>query len=203
MEFQDAAKVIQTTEEERVAESNQIIDKKSRHPIITGFHVGLKALSIILYILFFFLLDGYFVISFSLCLLLTAVDFWMTKNINGRLLAGLRYWNKINEDGSSQWVFEALESHQKVRLSHSELIIFWATLIICPILWFGTCFLMFFTISFNYLCLSIICLVMQISNLIGFIRCARGSRAVLKRKAKKVAVEQGTKAAINMAKEQF
>jgi hypothetical protein len=36
-----------------------------------------------------------------------AVDFWYTKNISGRLLVGLRWWEEIEEvSGKSIWVFE-------------------------------------------------------------------------------------------------
>ena len=34
-------------------------------------------------------------------------DFWVVKNVTGRLLVGLRWWNYIDEDGKSQWMFEA------------------------------------------------------------------------------------------------
>lgn len=29
------------------------------------------------------------------------------QNVTGRLLVGLRWWNQVDEDGKSQWVFEA------------------------------------------------------------------------------------------------
>lgn len=29
------------------------------------------------------------------------------QNVTGRLLVGLRWWNQIDEDGRSLWVFEA------------------------------------------------------------------------------------------------
>ena len=44
--------------------------------------------------------------SISVVLLLAA-DFWTVKNVTGRLLVGLRWWNKVNEDGSTEWVFES------------------------------------------------------------------------------------------------
>ncbi|EDR22342.1 protein FAM18B, putative [Entamoeba dispar SAW760] len=203
MDFQDATKIVQTTQEERTAENNQVIEKGSRHPIIAGLHIGLKLIAIIVYALFFIFMDGYFVISFSICLLLTAVDFWITKNISGRLLVGLRWWNKVNEDGSSQWIFEAMEDHQKVRLSYIEMMIFWVTMIAAPLLWVGVCFLCFLGIRINYLGLAIICFVMQSMNFVGFALCARGSRSVLKKRVKKVAVEQGTKVAVSAAASQF
>ena len=148
-------------------------------------------------------MDSYFIIAFSICLFLTAADFWITKNVNGRLLVGLRWWNKIDEDGSSKWIFEALEDHQKVRIAHSEMWIFWVTLIITPIVWALSLFICFLTIKVNYLCLCIVIFVMEGANLVGFIMCARGSRSKLKKKAKKAAVEQSKKAAMAYAEHQF
>ena len=39
--------------------------------------------------------------------LLLAFDFWTVKNVSGRLMVGLRWWNKIEEDGTSTWMFES------------------------------------------------------------------------------------------------
>ena len=203
MDFQDAAKIVQTTEEEKRADENQVIVKKARHPVVATLHVALKVIPFLCYIFMYLFLDSYFIIAFSVCLLLTCVDFWITKNINGRLLVGLRYWNKIGDDGKSKWIFEALEDHQKVRISQTELWVFWITLIITPVVWALSLFICFLTIKFNYLCLCVICFAMEGSNLVGFIMCARGSRAKLKKRAKKAAVEQGKKAAVAYAEQQF
>lgn len=40
-------------------------------------------------------------------ILLLSADFWTVKNITGRLLVGLRWWNYVDDDGKSHWVFEA------------------------------------------------------------------------------------------------
>lgn len=40
------------------------------------------------------------------------MDFWTVKNITGRLMVGLRWWNYVDDDGKSHWVFES----KKVRL---------------------------------------------------------------------------------------
>ena len=42
-------------------------------------------------------------------ILLHSFDFWTVKNVSGRLLVGLRWWNEIHEDGSNIWVFESKE----------------------------------------------------------------------------------------------
>ena len=44
---------------------------------------------------------------FIAVILLLAFDFWTVKNVTGRLLVGLRWWNRVKEDGTSEWVFES------------------------------------------------------------------------------------------------
>jgi hypothetical protein len=31
---------------------------------------------------------------------LAALDFWVVKNVSGRILVGLRWWNEINDEGN-------------------------------------------------------------------------------------------------------
>ena len=49
------------------------------------------------------------------------MDFWNTKNVAGRTLVGLRYWNQVDEDGESYWVFESRDvSVLFIRLSQGS-----------------------------------------------------------------------------------
>lgn len=48
-----------------------------------------------------------FITSFVFIVLLLSADFWTVKNITGRLLVGLRWWNYIDEEGKSIWVYES------------------------------------------------------------------------------------------------
>lgn len=50
-----------------------------------------------------------FVIIFVVTVLLAALDFWVVKNVSGRILVGLRWWNEINDLGESVWKFECLD----------------------------------------------------------------------------------------------
>lgn len=34
------------------------------------------------------------------------MDFWTVKNVTGRLMVGLRWWNYVDDDGKSHWVYE-------------------------------------------------------------------------------------------------
>jgi len=50
--------------------------------------------------------------------LLSAIDFYFIKNIAGRLLIGMRWWNEIDSEGKEQWHFE---SHNNTNQDQSKL----------------------------------------------------------------------------------
>jgi hypothetical protein len=50
-----------------------------------------------------------YVINFVVTAALLAIDFWIVKNVTGRLLVGLRWWNDVDEQGRSTWRFESLD----------------------------------------------------------------------------------------------
>ena len=52
-----------------------------------------------------------FVLVFIFTLLLLSLDFYYLKNIAGRRLVGLRWWNEVNTStGDSHWVFESRDT---------------------------------------------------------------------------------------------
>ncbi|XP_007498711.2 Golgi apparatus membrane protein TVP23 homolog A isoform X2 [Monodelphis domestica] len=79
---------------------------KIRHPLATFFHLFFRVSAIITY-LFCDWFSKSFVACFVTILLLLSFDFWSVKNVTGRLMVGLRWWNQIDEDGKSHWIFEA------------------------------------------------------------------------------------------------
>ena len=83
-----------------VVQTNQI-----RHPIAIFFHVIFKVLAVVIFILstFFF---ANFITTFVVMIILLSMDFWTVKNVTGRLLVGLRWWNHVDDDGKSDWVYE-------------------------------------------------------------------------------------------------
>ncbi|CAF4500762.1 unnamed protein product, partial [Didymodactylos carnosus] len=105
------------------------------------------------------------------------MDFWTVKNITGRLLAGLRWWNYVDDTGESHWIFEAKKGVQKNAISALESNIFWLSLIFTVLLW------IIFTIttlfSPTYILITGVALVLNIANLYGFIRCKFGSNEKL------------------------
>jgi hypothetical protein len=67
-----------------------------------------KAAALAFYILFSLFMKS-FVIIFVITVLLAALDFWVVKNVSGRILVGLRWWNEIDDEGNSVWKFECLD----------------------------------------------------------------------------------------------
>lgn len=77
-----------------------------RHPYVTFFHLFFRGMAVLTYILCGWFSDS-FITSFVFVILLLSADFWTVKNITGRLLVGLRWWNYIDDDGQSHWVYES------------------------------------------------------------------------------------------------
>lgn len=72
---------------------------------------------------------------FIITSLLLAADFYYLKNIAGRRLAGLRWWNEVDPaTGDSKWVFESSEPGTRV-INATDSRFFWLALYIQPIIW--------------------------------------------------------------------
>ena len=62
----------------------------SSHPLISAVHILLKAAVVAIYVICPFFSDSFFVKE--VVVIAAAIDFWIVKNITGRLLVGLRWW---------------------------------------------------------------------------------------------------------------
>lgn len=76
---------------------------------------------------------------FIITIILLAMDFYYLKNIAGRRLVGLRWWNEVNgQSGDSHWVFEsapqANEPGVKI-VNATDKRFFWLALYAQPALW--------------------------------------------------------------------
>ncbi|KAL4666636.1 hypothetical protein H8959_005325 [Pygathrix nigripes] len=100
------------------------------------------------------------------------------KNVTGRLMVGLRWWNHIDEEGKSHWVFESRKesSQENKTVSEADSRIFWLGLIACPVLWVIFAFCALFSFRVKWLVVVIMGVVLQGADLYGYIRCKVGSR---------------------------
>lgn len=151
----------------------QSILKQSSHPIALIFHMAFRLASILVYWLSG-LVTKNTVLVFVLVILLVAFDFWTVKNVTGRLLVGLRYWNETKADGTSEWIFESREPGRPANPVDSR--IFWIVLYATPVVWMVSTFLAIFS-SLFWLPITIIALILSSANLIGFMKCDRDAKA--------------------------
>lgn len=70
------------------------------------FHLFFRGSAVVTYMLCGWFSDS-FITSFVFVILLLSADFWTVKNITGRLMVGLRWWNYVDDEGASHWVFES------------------------------------------------------------------------------------------------
>nr|XP_058923281.1 Golgi apparatus membrane protein TVP23 homolog B-like [Kogia breviceps] len=150
---------------------------KIRRPVASFFHVFFRVGAIIVYLLCEVFSSGFIACMVTIILLLSC-DLGAVKNVTGRLMVGLHWWNHIDEDGKSHWVFEFRKAspQDSKAVSEAESRIFWLGLIACPVLWVIFAFGALFSFRVKWLAVVIMGVVQQGANLYGYIRCKVDSR---------------------------
>ena len=173
--------------------------KNSSHPIICLFTVLFKVLSLLSFLILEKLTDKKSVIYLA-TILFGSADFWVTKNLSGRLLVGLRWWNEVKENGEEVWIFE---SKNEKKEATSDKSVFWICLYLTPIVWF-------ILIIFNIFqparfIIGLICLIFTGTNLYGYFKCSKDQQGKLKSFGGKLAIntiKKGAKKGLEMGNEQ-
>jgi len=153
----------------------------SSHPITLLTFLGFRIASLLVYILGLFFTDNY-ILVFIITVILLAFDFYYLKNIAGRRLVGLRWWNEVNpQTGESHWVFESADPETRT-INSTDRRFFWLALYAQPALWIvigvvAIIKLISFMLSPLWLTLVAIALVLTITNTIAFSRCDKFSHA--------------------------
>lgn len=109
--------------------------------------------SLLVYILGLRLLSSNFVLIFIITMLLLAVDFYYLKNIAGRRLVGLRWWNEVDSaTGDGRWVFESADPEVREQ-NATDRRFFWIALYAQPVLWVLLAVLALVSLEFIWLTL--------------------------------------------------
>lgn len=171
-----------------------------KHPLVLFFHLFFRVSAIVVY-LFCDIVSGRFIACMVTIILLLSCDFWTVKNVSGRLLVGLRWWNHVDGDGKSHWIFESRKSNSRNTGSTAESRIFWVGLIVCPIFWIIFVFSTIFSFRIKWLAVVIMGLVLQWANLYGYIKCKVGGKSDLRDMAKSYLSAQLFKQAMKKTEE--
>lgn len=104
-------------------------------PTAHSANIQLFTASLLVYLLGLRLLTSNFVLIFIITILLLAMDFYYLKNIAGRRLVGLRWWNEVDANtGDGRWVFESADPETR-EINATDKRFFWLALYAQPVLW--------------------------------------------------------------------
>eukprot|EP00429_Kryptoperidinium_foliaceum_P003512 CAMPEP_0176009146 /NCGR_PEP_ID=MMETSP0120_2-20121206/4104_1 /TAXON_ID=160619 /ORGANISM="Kryptoperidinium foliaceum, Strain CCMP 1326" /LENGTH=211 /DNA_ID=CAMNT_0017341941 /DNA_START=233 /DNA_END=868 /DNA_ORIENTATION=- len=153
----------------------------SSHPMVCIFHVLFKGLALFMYLFGgLFAKDSTggasganFIIVTVTCMLLLAADFWVVKNITGRLLVGLRWWNKVEGD-TTTWIFECAQNRQVNKFDSS---VFWTVLYATPLIWSVFFFFGILRFHLRWLIIVVMALSLSMANVYGYYKCSSDQKA--------------------------
>lgn len=146
------------------------IISQSSHPVVAIFTIVFKISAVVSFILLdlFCRNEAYVMI---VIILLGAADFWVTKNISGRILVGLRWWNKNNKGiNEEKWIFESKEENTKTVVDRET---FWWSLYINLGIWLVLFIWEVIRFKFIWATISLIMDSLSAVNTYGYIRCSR------------------------------
>ena len=164
--------------------------KKSTYPMISLLTVLIKLASIISFFLFSIFLSNEAIIMF-IVVLIGLCDFWMTKNISGRFLAGLRWYNLLKSETNTEiWVFEGKKENDSNMINRS---IFWYSLYINDIIWIVLFIWEFIRLRFDWSFICLILIIFSFTNTYGFYKSSKNQQKGTKFLIKKYIVEPNMK----------
>ncbi|GBF94558.1 hypothetical protein Rsub_06673 [Raphidocelis subcapitata] len=149
------------------------------HPVAFFCHFIFKVAALVFYIMCEVVNKGQFVTNFVVCIVLLAMDFWTVKNVTGRLLVGLRWWNDAHaSESGTAWRFESLQEGQR-EINPHERRWFWIVVVANPILWVLSAFSAFLGLDWAYLLIPITGVILGSSNLVGYFKCSKEAKKSL------------------------
>ena len=120
----------------------------------------------------------HFVMCVVTDILLLSVDFWTVKNVTGRLLVGLRWWNRVRDDGSSEWVFESHEEERKINAQDAR--VFWLGLYLNMAAWCLLAVTAVLSARMGWMTIIIVSLALNGSNFYGYWKCKKDAKQKLR-----------------------
>ncbi|KAK4536650.1 hypothetical protein CDCA_CDCA09G2675 [Cyanidium caldarium] len=149
--------------------------RDSAHPLAIVFLFGFKLAAIATFLLLGFFTSS-FVVQAVLTLLLLAADFWTVKNVSGRLLVGLRWWNEVHPQRKNILAFE----YHGVDDAHAapnrlDKNVFWWTLYCTPSVWVLLGLVCVLKLELTWLLLVAVALVLNVTQLVAYWKCHRAA----------------------------
>ncbi|RPD82609.1 DUF846-domain-containing protein [Lentinus tigrinus ALCF2SS1-7] len=147
--------------------------RQSAHPAVLSCLYFFRIAAITVYILGGFFIANY-VLSSVIVVVLLAMDFWNCRNVAGRRLVGLRYWNQVDDDGESYWVFESRDPSRPANPIDSKM--FWIAVYTFPLLWLALLIVSILKFNLSFVPIVVLALVFNVTNAIGFTYADRDAK---------------------------
>ncbi|URE28094.1 hypothetical protein MUK42_15724 [Musa troglodytarum] len=112
------------------------------------------------------------------------------KNVSGRILVGLRWWNEIDEQGESVWKFECLDQESLALMNKKDSWLFWWTLYLAAVSWIFLGVFSLIRFQADYLLVVGVCLSLSIANIVGFTKCRKDAKKQIQQFATKTIASQ-------------
>ncbi|THU94831.1 Golgi apparatus membrane protein TVP23 [Dendrothele bispora CBS 962.96] len=149
------------------------IFRQSAHPVALFFLFLFRIAAIGVYIVSGFFTDSYVLFTVIVVVLL-AMDFWNCRNVSGRTLVGLRFWNQVDDDGESYWVFESRDPSRPVNPIDSRM--FYIALYVFPVLWATLLIVSLLKLGLAFIPIVVLALVFNVTNAVGFTYADRDAK---------------------------
>jgi len=152
--------------------------ENAAHPEICFASVIFKVVAVLCYIIFNHGPVSNFVNAFITTTIMLAVDFWIIKNVSGRCLVGLRWWNKINDDGTDEWIYESKET--EAQANRVDYVCFWYPQVIITLTFAIFAVINFLALDWGIGSLDVVCLALVGVNFMQFYKCSKHHQDKLK-----------------------
>ncbi|KAI0724495.1 DUF846-domain-containing protein [Cerioporus squamosus] len=147
--------------------------RQSAHPAVLACLYFFRIAAMAVYILGGLFISNY-VLSSVIVVVLLAMDFWNCRNVAGRRLVGLRYWNQVDDDGESYWVFESRDPSRPANPIDSKM--FWIAVYTFPLLWLALLIVSILKFNLSFVPIVVLALVFNVTNAIGFTYADRDAK---------------------------
>jgi hypothetical protein len=147
--------------------------RQSAHPAALFCLYFFRTSAIVVYILCGFFTNN-FVLSTVAVVVLLAMDFWNCRNVAGRTLVGLRFWNQVDDDGESYWVFESRDPSRPANPVDAKM--FWIALYVFPALWLLLFVVSILRFSLSFIPIVALALIFNFTNAVGFTYADRDAK---------------------------
>ncbi|GMG22987.1 unnamed protein product [Ambrosiozyma monospora] len=147
---------------------------ESSHPMALLAYLIFRIAPLLIY-LFGLLFTSNYILNFIVVILLLSADFWNVKNISGRLLVGLRWWNESNELGQQVWVFETADPNRYINPIDSKC--FWLFIYLSPVCWIILGIFAILKFQFLSLILVGVALALNMTNGMAYNKCDKFGKA--------------------------